>query len=127
MNRFPEASIRESEARIVSNELRVTMDEARMLTEKLRDVRDRATAAYHANGASGFYKQAFFILLSFILGNGLSFVVFGLHTVSKIDFAEFQTAVSQRLDQQDTHMQSIDKSFSNVAGQLEGKKLITIK
>lgn len=80
-------------------------------------------APTNGNGTA-FYKTAFFILVSFILGNALSFFVFGLHVVSSDQFDKANEALTSRLDQQDAHMQSIDRKLENLTGQLTAKKMV---
>lgn len=71
------------------------------------------------------YRTGFFILVAFILGNAMSFAVFGLHVVSADQFEKASTVVTTRLDQQDQHMQSIDMHIANLTGQLTARKMIS--
>lgn len=70
------------------------------------------------------WRQAFFVLLAFLLGNGVAFFAFGLHTVSTDDFNRGNASVTSRLDAQDSHLQAIDTRLANLSGQLTAKKLL---
>jgi hypothetical protein len=71
-----------------------------------------------------FYRRAFWVLVAFLMGNGVSFFVFGIHTVSTEDFNRGNQSVTGRLDAQDSHLQAIDTRLANLSGQLTAKKLL---
>jgi hypothetical protein len=73
---------------------------------------------------NGFYQKAFWVTVAFILGNALSFTIFGLHTVTADQFEKANSEAKVRMDQQDLHMQSIDSRIANLSGQLSGKHII---
>lgn len=74
---------------------------------------------------NNFYARAFWLMVSFVLGNVLSFAVFGIHTVSMDQFEKATAAITGRQDAQDAHMQSIDTHIANLSGQLTGKHLLS--
>lgn len=85
-------------------------------------------------GGDRFYKTAFFVLVSFLLGNGVNFLIFGLHTASKSDLqaqSQVQTqqydAIEASLSGVEAHLSAIDNSYADLTGQLRAKKLIDAK
>jgi hypothetical protein len=74
--------------------------------------------------APDFYKRAFWALVVFALGNGTSFLAFGLNRVTKTDFTAATRAIETRLDKHDDHLSLIDENISDLRGQLKGEKLL---
>lgn len=75
---------------------------------------------------------AFFILLTFLLGNGVSFVVFGLRNATKDDvdraikpLIEDQAAIHESIAAIEKHEADRDESDAYLKGQLQAHKLIS--
>jgi hypothetical protein len=73
---------------------------------------------------SNFYETAFFILLSFLLGNLSSWLIFGLHNVTKKDFDHGNALLNQRLDGLGSRMGTVETKVTTVTVALRAKKII---
>lgn len=90
----------------------------------------RGTSGYDrvhdlAAKSEGFYKAAFFLLLSFVLGNGVSFVVFGVHTASKSDVAEVSRVQTDEFNSTTSKIDGLELALTKLTAQLVLQKLIT--
>jgi hypothetical protein len=78
-----------------------------------------------AKRSNNFYRAAFFLLLSFCLGNGVSFLLFGIHTASKSDLDAAATATRQQTDALNIRVGLVESSITRLTAQLQIQKLIT--
>jgi hypothetical protein len=76
----------------------------------------------NGNGARGW--QAFFALLIFIFGNGISYLVFGLHTVSRADFDAAQAENRAAFMEQARNAVKEQRAFDELVGELKAQKLL---
>lgn len=81
--------------------------------------------AVAARNGSTFYRSAFFLLLSFVLGNGVSFLLFGVHTASKSDLDAAQQAQTGQYNLLSARVGLIESSITRLTAQLQIQKLIT--
>lgn len=65
--------------------------------------------------STNFYKTAFWLLVTFMLGNGLGYLVFGLHAASAGDVHQVQEQTS-RIER---YLSSKDPNYWNQAKQFE--------
>lgn len=70
-----------------------------------------------------FWRGAALALLTFILGNGTSYLVFGLHTVSAAQFQSQASAQDAREAAIEARLQLLEKSFNYLAGEIHAKGL----
>lgn len=83
-----------------------------------------AAADAKANG-NGLYRALFFLLLSFVLGNGCSFLLFGVHTASKSDLDASTAAQKVQTDQLSARVSLVESSVTRLTAQLQIQKLIS--
>lgn len=66
-----------------------------------------------------FWRALALALLTFILGNGVSFVVFGLHAASKMDLEKSTEAAEERSSRIEDRLESVERAVNYMGGELE--------
>lgn len=77
----------------------------------------------HSNGAN-FWRVVAIALLTFVLGNGVAFVLFGIRTASKDDVAAVTTTLSARMTALETKNDTLEKTVNRLVGELSGKGIV---
>lgn len=70
-----------------------------------------------------FWRAAAIALLTFILGNGTSYLVFGLHTANKHDLELATQAASDRSTRLEGRMGQVEHTLDFLAGELHERGL----
>lgn len=78
----------------------------------------------HSTTGNGFYRGAFFLLLTFVFGNGVSFLVFGIHTASKTDLDSASAATSLQVRVLTDRVELLTETVTDLTAQLRVQKLI---
>ena len=68
-----------------------------------------------------FWRAAALALLTFILGNGTSFLVFGLHTASRHDLELADQAASDRSARIEDRLGAVENELHFLSGELRAK------
>jgi hypothetical protein len=68
-----------------------------------------------------FWRAAAIALLTFILGNGTSYLVFGLHAASRHDLELVNTAADGRSARLEDRMVHVEQGLNFLAGELHAK------
>ena len=75
-----------------------------------------------ANGAQLQIWRAFAVaLMTFILGNGVAFVVFGIHAASKSDLADAQHQLSDRMGSLEARDATLEATVNQLLGEMRAK------
>jgi hypothetical protein len=83
---------------------------------------DRREEPKNGNNMRGW--QAFFLLVTFILGNGVSYLVFGLNTVKRSDFDAAQTENRANFETQAENLLKTQRALDTLTVELKTEKLI---
>jgi len=68
-----------------------------------------------------FWRGIALALLTFVFGNGVSYVVFGLHTASKSDVDRVNTQLSDRLRTLESNDNALESTVNQMIGALRVK------
>lgn len=68
-----------------------------------------------------FWRGAAIALLTFILGNGTSYLVFGLHAATRHDLELVDDRAQGRSTRLEDRMGAVERSVNFLAGELHGK------
>lgn len=69
-----------------------------------------------------FWKAVSIALITFILGNGISYAVFGMRTASRDDLEKFQRGADERATRLELRMESVEKAVNYLSGKIDHEK-----
>lgn len=70
-----------------------------------------------------FWRSFTLLLLSFLFGNGTSYLAFGLHTATRSDVEKADQAQTDRTVALESRMTALEKSMNYLTGELHTKGL----
>lgn len=72
-----------------------------------------------------FWRSATAALMMFILGNGVSYIVFGLKTASKEDLDRVVTIQNNQIDNLSQQLQVLNRTVQEQTGELRARHMIS--